>query len=119
MLSHPQLKCLRTALGEPAIKCAGYRADCILEESKTLEEGSMSSGEDERTHEDVGMAIDVFSEGMRNDISSCEKGRGVIRREEGTVYKNERVGGVRACDTDNAWNRNEAKRGVCWRFYPY
>jgi len=90
------MKCLRTALGEPAIIRARNGPDGVLEEPQFFGESGMGGGEDKSTHDDVRVAVDVFGEGVHDDVGAEKQRRGVEGREEGVVNKDDGSGGVRA-----------------------
>lgn len=64
----------------------GNSTDCILEESETGVESRVVCREDEGAHDNVGMTVDIFGEGMHHDVGAEEERRGIERREEGIVH---------------------------------
>ena len=46
------------------------------------------SGENEDTHDNVGVAVYVFGDAVQYDVGALEERRGVERGEEGVVYEN-------------------------------
>ena len=64
------------------------------------------------------MAVDVLCETVHDDVCALEEGGGVEGGEEGVVYEDVWVGGVRTSEGDDAGDVNEAEGGVCWSFYP-
>lgn len=91
---HPQMQRLRSALCEPRVVRARYCADSVLQEAEGRRELGVVRGEDEGTHDDVRVAVDVFSETVEDDIGALEEGGGVEGGEEGVVDEDVGVGGV-------------------------
>jgi hypothetical protein len=54
----------------------------------------MVGGEDQRAHDDIRVAIDVFGEAVEDDVGPEEKGRGVEWRHKCVVYEDEGPRGV-------------------------
>jgi hypothetical protein len=119
MLFHPEMQRLRTALGEPAIKGAGHGPNGVLEEAQFFGKSGVGGGEDESTHDDVRVAVDILGERVHDDVGAEEERGGVERGEEGVVDEDDGLRGVGAGDAGDTRNVDEAECGVCWRFYPY
>lgn len=58
------MQSLGATLSEPAVVWAGDGANGVLEEGETGMEFGVMGWEDEGTHYDVGVAVDVFGEGV-------------------------------------------------------
>jgi len=69
---HPEMERLRASLGEPAVVGTRDGADGVLEETELAGEGCMVGGEDEGTHDDVGVAVDVFRETVEDNVGTEE-----------------------------------------------
>jgi hypothetical protein len=70
---HPHCKSFGTTLGEPTVECARHRTMGILEETELLDEAIVVSvwcgrGKDGSAHHDIGMAVNIFREGMDDDV---------------------------------------------------
>lgn len=52
------------------------------------------SGEDESTHDDVRVTVDVFGNAVVYDVGALEEGGGVEGGEEGVVHEHEGFGGM-------------------------
>jgi hypothetical protein len=72
MLLHSQVQRLGAALHHPGIICARNRTNGVLEEGKAFAERSVSFRENDGTHNDIGMTIDVFRETMEDDIGALK-----------------------------------------------
>ena len=61
LLLHAQVERLGAALGEPAVIGARDRADSVLKEGQAFVRRGAVGGEDQRSHDDIRVAVDIFS----------------------------------------------------------
>jgi hypothetical protein len=67
----------------------------VLEETELLGEAFVVSfwrrrrGEDSSAHYDIRMAVDVFGEGVNDDVCALEEWGGIEWREEGVINEDE------------------------------
>jgi hypothetical protein len=80
---HPHCESFGAALGEPTVKCTRDGAVGILEEAKLLGEAVVISvwrrrrGEDGSAHYDIRMTVNVFGEGVNDDVSALKEWGGI------------------------------------------
>ena len=81
--SGAKVKGLEAAVGEPAVEGAGNGTDCVLEEGESFFELGRVEGCD--AHEDIRMSVDVFRNGVNDNIGAVIKWILDIRGEECVV----------------------------------
>ena len=79
------MKGLETTLGQPRVVRRGDGANGVLKVSQFLYEGSVVSGENEGSHDDIRVTVDVLGDAVVYNVGTLEERRGVERREEGVV----------------------------------
>jgi len=87
MLFHPQMQRFGTPLGKPRVISAWNRANGVLQEAELLCKCVVMCWKDESAHDDVGVAIDVLCDAMKNDVGPLKEWRRIKGRKEGIVYK--------------------------------
>jgi len=88
MRLHPQMQRLGASLGEPRVVRARNCTNRVLQEPEFLIQWRVRR-KNECAHDDVRVAVDVFSETVQDDVGPEEEGRGVEGGEEGVVDKEE------------------------------
>lgn len=83
------MKGLEPALSQPGVICGGDGANGVLKEAQLVRKGCVVSGENEGTHDDIRVTIDVFRDAVVYNVGALEKRRRVERREEGIVNEND------------------------------
>jgi hypothetical protein len=107
---HPHGESFGAALGEPAVECTRDGAVGILEETELLGKAVVVSvwcrrrGEDSSAHYDIRMAVDVFCEGVNDDVSTLEEWGGIEWREK--------MLSTRTRGFDGAWRARATIHGI-------
>lgn len=107
-LTGAQVQGLQTTVGEPAVEGGGDGADGVLEEGETLLEGvGVESGD---THADVGVAVDVLSDGVDDDVGAVVERVLDVGAHEGVVDDDEDA--MATGDVDDGADVDQAEGGV-------
>ena len=113
------MKGFESTLGQPRVIRGGDGSNGVLKETQFLGNFRMVGGENESTHDDVRVAVDVFRDAVVYDVGALEEGGGVEGREEGIVYKHEGFGGMGFGKTDDSRDIYQTEGGVCGRLDPH
>ena len=112
------MKGLEATLGQPRVISGGNGTNSVLEEPQFIRKGTVVSGENDGTHDDIRVTVYVFRNAVVYDVGTLEERGGVERREECVVYENEGSGGMRFGEADDSWDIYQSKGRVCGRLDP-
>lgn len=87
---HAKLESLGSTVRQPAVVRARNGARCVLQEASALGKGSSTRvcrcrGDNERTHDDVGVAVDVLGQAVYDGIGAEKEWGRIEWGQEGIV----------------------------------
>ena len=113
-----EVESLDSSEGQVGVERRGDRTRGVLEEPEALERLLSSLSNDERSHDDIRVTVDVLGDGVEDNVGSLSDGVGEEGREEGVVDEHQRLGRVRGGNSDKCGNRDDSKGRVGRRLDP-